>query len=225
MVSRSIVCVLIAVSVSMSASAQDLTSPPVITSTGIADYRVAPTRVEFSMEYITEDAPFEIAMRQASAFEAEVRLAMVELKLEAMSITARAPRIPNVSESTTVTYITLIFEVPSAADSGDQAEDFGALCDTMIAVADAVSGNLSGPFLLADIKEPHERIAVQHATENALLRAAPVAELMSSQIYEVEKVDIKSVEWIATSEDQDAAPTLDGVTCRATVEVTYRHQP
>lgn len=223
MMFRAVVFILLAVS-AMPAVSQ-VVAPPIISSSNTANYRIAPTRVAFQVRGRFEHDSFQKSSEEALLFPAALNKALETLKLEPVSTQANAPHIGDISYPLMTTMTEVVFALPILSDPLERAAGFARLCDDMLKAAATVNGEVSGPRLFVNEKKRHEHNAVQQATESALIHAQSVADLMETDIYEVEAVRIVTVEWVESSGNRETAPTLDGISCVVESVVSYRHQP
>lgn len=220
--SRLFCAVLVLVTFSVHAQ---FSAPPVIISEGTESHAAAPTHFEFGMYFFAKEATIAESMdavsRSVNLFEKEIE----KEELGATEITKTTPALQDIHSTRVSVYVSLRFDVRILPDEEDRLGSFGALCDEVLALSKQFNAVATGPIFDVDDKKFHEREAVQRATESALYRAEAVAELMQSQIYEVESVKVDSVEWIQESDDPHKRATLDRMLCDVRVTVSYRHQP
>lgn len=216
---------LILLTVSAMPAVSQVVTPPIISISNTAKYRIAPTRVAFQVHGRFEQESFQASSEQARLFSAALNNALETLKLKPLSTQVNAPHIGDISYPLITTTTDVVFELPILSDPLERAAGFARMCDDMVKVAATVNGELSGPRFFVNETIRHEHNAVQQATESALIHAQSVADLMKTDIYEVEAVRIVTVKWVESSGNQETAPTLDGVSCVVESVVSYRHQP
>lgn len=200
-------------------------APPVISSSGVEYHQVVPTEIEFGLYFIARKDTLAESMAAVGISLEQLNEALKGSELEPSTMETRAPLIKDIHNPAVTAYVSLTYGAGIIPDEDNRLTAFGDLCDRINALAKRLNATATGPMFAVRDPESHERTAVQSATENALYQSEGIAELMNTAIYEVEKVNVNLVEWIQQSDDPKLYPTLDRITCKAEVTVTYRHRP
>ena len=218
------VCYFLFVLTALNAHAQ-FAAPPVITSTGEEQLTVVPTYFEFGFNFVAKEETIAKSIDTVAASIFQFKKYVEESEFGGVIVSESGPRLRDIHSTFVVSYLVLRFDARILPEEKDRLGSFGALCDEIVELSKRFNATAAGPLFGVEDEQTSERTAVQRATENALFRAEAIAELMSTRIYEVEKVEVDSVEWIAESIDPLMQPTIEQIVCDARVTVTYRHEP
>jgi uncharacterized protein YggE len=121
------------------------------------------------------------------------------------------------------------FPPPTVSGTDDPGEVLGRLVRRARDLGTTAGCRVAGPYFEAEDAEFAEQETLARATENALYRAEGIARILRTRIYTVDSVEIVGVTWLNEGtlqpEAGDSPPSINGVTCRAEVRVTYLATP
>lgn len=198
---------------------------PTITSRGEASSTVLPTRLEFKLQASYAGDGLESAMADALGLPEQFEELLNERGLEKVDVVFRSPMISNAGDGVVEVKGTLRVGVPRGSDREEQAIRFAELCSDLVSLGRELNVAIGGPELVVEEREVVEQETLKRATENALYKADAIALVLKTQIYEVQSVDVVELVWHDDISDAENGPGLDGVTCSATVSLTYLHSP
>lgn len=216
---RSLISIVALCTLAFSAPAQD--AVPVILSPGEATVDTIPTYADFWLHKKASGETNLEAVEKASELEANINkelearsLSPKDAVLSGMALGEAAGREASVS-------VRLRFNATPYSTATEGPKDFAKLCDTLNELAAALGCELQGPQLGTSEEQSVSDAAVARAVEKAYAGARAAAEVMDSQIYAVNSVELVGVAWNAAPGVASAQPDIRRLTCTATVKVGY----
>lgn len=203
--------------------------PATIVSEGKGSINVAPAVMTFEIETMHQADSFAAAAEPLADFEARLRTALEEANLKPLELSVGGLLLAEIDlVKTAIVAATIRFDTAPLSNAESPAKELAARVDQINSVAATIAdGKITGPTFEAADPQAAEQNAISRATENALYRADAVATLMESRIYAVQSVRIRDVQWLTSETAASAAqaPSLQNITCQASVEVEYLYAP
>lgn len=196
-----------------------------IANEGTATVSAEPTHADFWFTSSATGENLRAAAETALAFEEKLKKSFESNELEPASTTVSGLGIPDLHVNKALVSARVRFSLSLYSDAEKRSLSFASLCDTIRKVGESLRCSTEGPFLGIDDPEAVEQEAVARATENAFHRADTAANLMNSQIFDVQEVVVLSVEWNPPGDPLPAQPDVMRLTCAARVKVVYRYAP
>lgn len=217
-------CALLIALASSTARAQN-TNTTLIETTGTATITLAPAHAEFWVHLVASADQFRASIEAVEKFERELREGLAGKGINPNEISVTAPAIESVNEPLVDISARLRFSMSAFKSAETGAAQFAALCDGLYEVAASVGTSIEGPFFKAADEKSVIRNAVTKATENAYSPAEAIATELKSAVYAVASVSVVSITWNDAPEQRGAQPTLEEISCTATVRVVYEVLP
>lgn len=192
-----------------------------IETTGEATITQAPAHAEFWIHLVASADQFRAGMESAEQFERKLREALAAKAIAPNEITVTAPAIESVNEPLIDISARLRYSMAAYKSAETGAKLFAALCDGLHEVASRVGTSIEGPFMQVQDEKTVVRNAVTRATENAYSPAEAIATELKSAVYAVASVSVVDIVWNKAPGRRGAQPTLNEISCTATVRVVY----
>jgi hypothetical protein len=183
------------------------------------------THADFRLEKTITSESLEAGMQDALALPDRLRALFQEWDLHPAETLFPAPEIDDIAGKTIRCTALIRFTLTGYAAPDNGVPRFAALCDRLIAAAEKLGAALSGPDLVMAGEEELMRRAIEAAVAEAYPAADAVANVLNSNIYAVEKVEILEIGWDYTPERRTPQTPMKQAACTARVRVTYSITP
>jgi uncharacterized protein YggE len=196
-----------------------------IETTGEATITQAPAHAEFWVHLVASADQFHTSMEAAEQFERKLREALAAKSITPNEIMVTAPAIASVNEPLIDISARLRYSMTAYKSAETGAKLFATLCDGLHEVASRVGTSIEGPLLQVQDEKTVIRSAVTKATENAYSPAEAIATELKSSVFAVASVSVADIVWNRAPGRRGAQPSINEVSCTATVRVVYEVLP
>lgn len=162
---------------------------------GTAQVAVEPDYVEFVFRKVVRGASNAEAVKEALGFEAALTKHLSEQELPTAHFTPSETYIKDFRNREAGIVIGVRFDVARLRAEEQPNVRFGALCDGMVAAAEALGCGVRGPRLAVNEPLSFEQTAIGKAIENAYYPAEASAFVLQSRVIAVTNVDVVEVSW------------------------------
>jgi hypothetical protein len=204
----------------LTAMAQEA-SVSTIQSMGEATVDAIPNYADFWLHKKTSGETNIEAVEKASELEAGINAELEKLALSPKEAVLSGMAIGEAAKKEAMISVRLRFNATPYSTAAEGPKDFAKLCDTMNGLAEALGCELGGPLLGTTDEQAVSDAAVARAVEKAYTSAKAAAEVMDSQIYAVNHVEVVGTVWNAAPGVASTQPDIRRLTCTVTVKVAY----